>query len=685
MSKSAGKTIDIIPLTLLLFALTVLLRLIPLFMPEIRLWGMNHLLFIPDIPAVAFVLVWLTAVTLSIGGWGSSFGIALAERFNTLLFERSNRLLPRAAITAILTLLFIVFAAPMHFLGDGYDLLATLGSETRSIVKPSEMGASYIILGLQSILGGVSEENTLTAFRIVSVASGAISVWLFFLLAGVISEHPVRRLFIFTAAVGSGTLLLFFGYVETYPLLWPVTVGYLYFGLRYLKAGNGPLWPLPFLLIGMIIHVQSVILLPSYLFLILSRDRGLHLYRKYAKTIWIGTAAVALAVVTLILYKYYTDLFIKDAFLPLVTGKPIDPDYAIISVLHFLDIFNELMLISPLILPFGLLALFSVRQFAKNKAAVFVGLTAAGFSLFLFVIDPKLAMPRDWDLFALSGFTITITCLTLIPERGLDRIKRFVGPFVIILITSPIPYLITNLGTQSSIQYAEYIMNTDIPRSMSTLVTLHYYYERTGRQNDYDRLTRFFGSRYTNKINIDRAFKAARTKDIQGVKLMLSMITPDEYSVNYHKLIGFLAIQKGNTDSAVHAIDRALQLKPYRYDLHKTRALAFIQKNIHDSALVSLRRAYTLKADDRNLLQIIASIYFVKKDYDSMGVYAFECYALDSSDYNAGYLLSEYYYYRRQPDSMSYYVNMYRTYGEVDPLHEGRRHALDSLLGELSR
>ncbi|MBN2227288.1 MAG: hypothetical protein JW763_07965 [candidate division Zixibacteria bacterium] len=683
MRKSAGKTFDLTPLLILFFALTVLLRLIPLLMPEIRLWGMNHLLFLPDIWVMLFTLVWIAAVAMSFGKWGKTIGVTLADRFNTLFYEKTRRLILRAAVTVILTLLIIVFASPMHFLGDGYDLLKTLGSEMRSIIKPSEMGASYVILGLQSILGGVSKENALTAFQIVSVTSGAISVWLFFLLAGVVTEHPIKRVLIFTSAVGSGALLLFFGYVETYPLLWPTTLGYLYFGLRFIKTGHGPAWPLPFLLAGMLIHVQSTVLLPSYFYMILSRERGLAIYRKHARLIWSGVITVALVVLTLILYKYYTDLFVKDAFLPLITGKPIDPGYAIISAVHFLDICNELVLISPLILPFGLMALFSLRQYAKNNQAVFLAIAAAGYLLFLLVVDPKLAMPRDWDLFAMSGFTLTLTCLTLISEHQLDRIGRFVGPFVIFLVTAPIPFLITNLGTQSSIQYAEYIMNTDVPRSMSTLVVLHDYYEQIEDHADFDRLTQLYRTRYTNKINIDRAFRAAKGSDLQGAKLLLSMIEPDEYNVNYHKLIGYLAIKEGRADSAIKSIDRALQLKPYIYDLHKTRALAFLQKNIYDSALVSLRRAYTLKADDIDLIQAMSSVYFNCKEYDSMGVYAFKCYAMDTSNYHAGYLLSEYYYIRQQPDSMHYYVNIYRANCSADPYHEDRLHAFDSLLKEL--
>jgi len=640
---------------------------------------MNHLLFIPDLMTLVIGLIMLVAVLSPISRRTGTLGVSLAERFNGIFYEHHGRLAWRTGVTALLTLMFIMFAAPTHFLGDGYDLLGTLGSTTRSIIKPSEMGASYIALGLQSILGGISQKNALTAFQIVSVGSGTISVWLFFLIAGGITENPIKRLLAFTAMIGSGALLLFFGYVETYPLLWPITASYIYFSLRYLNTGKGPFWPLPFLLLGLFIHVQSAVLFPSYIFVLLCRDRGLRIYRKHTSRIWLGAVIVALAVLTLVLYKYYTDLFIKDAFLPLFTGKPIDPAYSIISIVHFIDIFNELVLISPLILVFGVMASFNARQLTRDKNAAFLGLIAAGFLLFILVIDPKLAMPRDWDLFALSGFTLTLVFLTMTADRRLDKLKRFILPFVVILLTAPLPYLITNLSEQSSRKYAEYIMNTDIPRSMSTLVVLHGYNERTGNKAQFDRLTHLYRTRYTNKVNIDRAFNAVKRNDMQTARQLMAMIKPDEYNSNYHKLLAYLAIKEGRTDEALQAVDRALQLKPFIYDLHKTRALVFLKTNQHDSAMANLRRAYALKSDDSDLLQTMASLFFVQEEYDSLRVYATKGYDLDSTDYNADYLLGEAFYALKQLDSLDYYRDLYRAVCAADPLYDSRLVTLDSL------
>ncbi|UCD17278.1 MAG: hypothetical protein JSV44_12645 [Candidatus Zixiibacteriota bacterium] len=676
------KTGNDIASAFIILALLLLFRVIPIFAPDTRLWGINHLIFLPGGLQIAFCLIWLAALVFPALKKSANPGESLSLGFVRLFYEGTQRIPVRALVTTAMIAIFILFLAPTHFLGDGYDLLGTLGTSARSIIKGSEMGASYIVLGLQSLLGGISRDNALAAFQIVSVTAGAVTIWFFFLIAGVISADAAGRLLTFMAALGSGALLLFFGYVETYPLLWPAAAGFIYFGLRYISTGKGLFWPLVFLLFGLFIHFQSIVMLPAYGYLLLCRGTGLHVYRRLKKWIWLMAGVIALAAVFLFLYKYSSDLFFKDAFLPLFKGKPIDPSYAAISIAHFFDMVNELLLVSPLLVLFGFPALLNVRKTFKNPAATFLAVVAAGHLLFLLGIDPKLAMPRDWDLFALSGFTLTLAALALIDGEQLSSLKRLLVPIAIILLTAPLPYLITNLSDLKSKRYAEYIMNTDIPRSMSTLVVLYDYYRQAGETSKADRLKRLFGARYPDKINIDRAFEAINSGDVEQTKRLLRKITPDEYNFNFHKLMAFVFTRAGKYDKALDAIDKSLQLKPYNYDLHKSRALIFLKSEQYDNALVALRRAYRFKADDEDIIQTMATVYFVTKKYDSMLVYSSKLMELNPVNVNGMYFLAESYYGLGQYDRMRERVEIYRENGRNDPLYESRTGALDSLLRE---
>ncbi|MCP4761597.1 MAG: hypothetical protein GY870_07435, partial [archaeon] len=368
-----------------------------------------------------------------------------------------------------MTSLFILFAAPTHFLGDGYSLLSNIGSDTGTFIKWSEQGVTWILLGVQSLIGPKNIKNALTAFQIISVMSGIITIWMFFLIAEIAGNNYIKRFLIFAVLTFSGVALLFFGYVESYSILWIGFSAFLYFSLKYIKDSKGIWWALLFLLFDIFIHLQSIVLIPAFIYLLLCRGAGLNIYKRYM-TAFIGAAIIGTAgFLILFIYKYNTNLYFENMFLPFFSGKPIYPVYSLFSWPHLLDIVNQLLLLSSLLPLLFLLSIKYIPRLIHKKETVFLSIAALGSLLFLFVIDPKLTLARDWDLFSNSTCALSIVFIIMIHDSALPTVKRLFIPILILLILLPIPYFLTNLNEKNSTEYIEYMIDHEKKKSFSSI------------------------------------------------------------------------------------------------------------------------------------------------------------------------------------------------------------------------
>jgi hypothetical protein len=248
------------------------------------MWGFNHLIFLPGTFTYLYIIMACMALILPFTGLAVPLMEKTFNRFTYIFFESPKRLVFRLLFTFVMTALFVFYAMPTHFLGDGYTVIDILAHTCGTIHKWSEAGTTIVLGTLQSILGEKSEHTARSAFQIVSVLSGLISVWFFFLIAGQISEEKEKRVLAFVVSVCSGALLLFFGYVENYPMLWIALSGFVYFGLKRLNTGHGLLPAFLFLAGGIFLHLQTAIFVPAFVYLLIARGNGLKFYGGFKPT-----------------------------------------------------------------------------------------------------------------------------------------------------------------------------------------------------------------------------------------------------------------------------------------------------------------------------------------------------------------------------------------------------------------
>jgi len=671
---------NIFPTLYITILLLFLIRLLPLVIPDARLWGLNQLNFLPDIYTVIYIALALVALLVPIPAKATDWGNSAADKFTRTFYESPRKYIYRFGLIVPVAVVFAVLAAPTHFLGDGYTLISNLASDKGTFYKWSEKGITLILSGIQTILGGRSESTALAAFRIVSVFSGMVSIWFFFGIAGILSENKLKRLLAFSAMFISASLLLFFGYVENYPLLWAAFTGFIYFGLRCLKKENGLIYPLLFLLAGLFLHLQAVLLIPVFVFLILCRDPGRKIYKKYKLYFWLLTATAAIAFIIIFIGKYRSDLYFENIFLPLFTGKPASPEYALISLPHIADILNQLLLLSPLLIMLIIAGAKNIKAIFRENIPAFLALTSMAGLLFIFAIDPKLGMPRDWDLFSLSALAPTLLFIYLIRDKNTDSLKRLYYGVFIYLIAASVPYLMVNLHTGRSLDYVKYLADLDTGKSMSTLVTIREYYGAQGEQARGDSVNNIIPVRFPDVPKMQKAFSAIRRRDFNTARSVGATITPDKFSANYHNFMYTLYIATGDYQRALAESDKLIQLQKYNFKYYLNRSYILMGMRRADDAMDALRLAYKYNRESDQVLEMLSSVHYNMSRFDSAAVYADILIGDDSANVAGYYLKCKAMKMLGDNAEARKYLDIYMQRGRTDPLFESRMKELVELL-----
>ncbi|MFC2075752.1 hypothetical protein ACFLT7_01590, partial [candidate division KSB1 bacterium] len=197
------------------------------FLPGARLWGINHLLYLPDGLASALILCAVITLLLShprAGGW--------VERLQTQYIPSSWRAAAGPVLfLAAVGMILWVFRSATTLLGDGSLVLREGVGGSPNFRAPLTW---LIMRSLNSLLSIFGADNPVTAYHLTSMGAGlgtAVASWWF---GGVIGRAGGSRFFWISFTLSSGAVVLFAGYVENYSLFWAGAYLYLLLGIRSL-------------------------------------------------------------------------------------------------------------------------------------------------------------------------------------------------------------------------------------------------------------------------------------------------------------------------------------------------------------------------------------------------------------------------------------------------------------------
>ncbi len=587
MLESMLKRIDWPSIALLLtFSLFSFASFYPLF----SMWGINHLAFLPDVFTYLFWSVVIAVLVLIVAPISPTSLDRVLSKTADFIWEKGPW--PKLLIVAIFTVTFIVFKSETHFLGDGYGWLSLFGSGEGYYHKWSEPGSILLVRQLQRLIGGYTEQTALRTFQILSILSGAIVIFNLISVLKRLCHNDQARIFGLITLLGSGSMLLFFGYVEFYPVLWAAATTFINMSVKYLINGRGILWVLVSFIGSILMHMQALYFIGGFAFVLFS---GKFMKRRMQAlpARWL-IAFLIISVGGMFLFHrfYMTRIDVETVFLPLFTGRPQSPEYAIFTLKHLADVINLVFLLFPGFLVILVLWLRKDKKPIFNLTTIFLALLSVGSLAFFFTVDPILGMARDWDLMSLCLLPPMLLLLHNVAQGSFEVSRKTI-----------LTYALTCIFITASFVTAATVENPSADRFYSLL---HYYgrKDRSGwaifayyqrdqeNQKIYQEILKEMDGLFPEYRELRRAYAALGKGDYQTALILAqALVNKDPYDADFLQLLGNVQGKLGNYDVAEELYNKAIKLKPHPAIMNELGQL-YLQQQKYSEALAVFKKAH---------------------------------------------------------------------------------------------
>jgi len=538
---------------LTLYYATLVLFVIGSFATGWRVWGFNFGAFLPE--GIGIILMIVVALApWSIDRFISSGSIS-GRRMNAYLFSAFS-------LTFIFSVLFVLLRTRTHFLGDGYTAISLLEVD-KPLLKMREMGESYAHLWVRDLIGS-GKSAAISSFRVISIGSGIVATIISLWTGSKLHGRSIKALLFTLMILSGGYAMLFFGYVENYSLFMASVIAVVLSGVLATRD-YAPKWlPLLLALIAASMHTLGVIFIPAALFVALKKTPpGRFFAQSRIRLITLVAVLIAVTVAAAIWF-YQSNQFVRFSFLTLTANAYTVGGYTLFAWDHLADTINLLFLLVPsLLLGLWLLAV-NWTDIRRSFTYQFLGLAFISALVALFLIDPKLGMPRDWDLLAFVGVPLTAIVALLILEIKTSRQKQIVTLLLVLNFSVLAARLIIIDSERPAVAQFSSYLDLDIGKSRPGSFVLFKYYQERGRKHSADSLQLLWKDRYPemyimDTVNIDmrrRDFVAAAEKLERILKL-----TPTNHDALSN--LGTCYTYLGKYDSALVLLNLAVGFNPY--------------------------------------------------------------------------------------------------------------------------
>ena len=619
------------------------------FLPEYRVWGLGHWTHYPD--AIRFVLFGLGMLAPVIALFFARNHSRSEKDQSVATNDRAGFGLFVAAITVIFCALFYFLRARTHFDGDGYLLLSLLAEGSKA-VKFTNIGETLIHNFLFSMLSGENTGRALLSYQLVSWFAGVVFVLATCATAWKMFSGLRERILFVLATTSGGYMLLFFGHAENYSLF-VMMVGL--FSLAGLLVAKGKLnrWLILIPFVGaLFLHIFGVTLIPAAIYLIVSQTKlsrwivGLNVRMRIALVV-VGTAAVAAGFG----YFYVTRYYFQFAFVPLWENRFTTNGYTFFSINHWLDIINLVLMLFPglLVLAVSLPKRRSQSTPARMFLLVLILSTLGAVALF----DPKLGMPRDWDLFAFCGIPLALLAFIWFTEnRNISGARvGIIALAIVIGIFSLFSRAYSVVDPDLSVKRVKSNINLDPLRNRGTLNVLVDYYRNLGDTAAADaefaswetQFPEWAINRYGQRLVDRREYVKSLAYFREAISINPSFSVAYAnigsayiYLKQYDSAIAYFAIADGMNygsapqlsnfgaayyymgeyDKATEILQRAIELDPKAVAARMTMAMIYRKTDYADEYLECLIGLSKCPAVPVNVLEELTAIHLRNEDYE---------------------------------------------------------------------
>jgi tetratricopeptide (TPR) repeat protein len=540
-----------------------------------------------------------------------------------------QRILPKrkvltASVLAVISMFFFwLLRTKSHFLGDGYIYISNLESEKylRIGFEPLEIFTHLYIYKFLKLFFYPSAESVYAG---LSVLAGGVFIFILFFLTKNFSEDKVDRLVIFSLLIFSGATQLFLGYVEHYTFTYVSVFAYLYFSIRYLQGKVKIYLPILFCALSTAFHFSSAYLLPSLFFLfILRRKKGEMVFN--IKTAFPYLFLLIFLLSLSIYYIRSIHPILLEVFIPLLKGRYYAPDYILFSFSHFLDVFNQHLLLSPvgIILLLSLFAVYKKRIEFKNPIIVFLIIVSIAQILYHFLVDPKFGAVRDWDLFSSVALGYTLLGVYLFVS-SIQHKKYYVVVLIFTAFFSVLPYFILNTNSIRAIDRFKNLIDLDLKRSRPGRITLAHYYSQQKKFIEAEKVQAEIFKIFPEVSLAREAETYIELGDYAKAKALLKKaIAINPRFIDAYNDLGRIYLKEGKTDEALNIFQNLARSNPLYTGIRVNLGEALLNKGRFEEALAELKKGLKLGGESKELYNNIAYIY-LKLDETEKAIKAYK-------------------------------------------------------------
>jgi tetratricopeptide (TPR) repeat protein len=589
-------------------AIVVLIHSVASFFPMERLWGLSQLAYVPLILRWMIIIL---AFLILVPKVNQVLYHALAGFFN--LVDKSlkgiNRYYKYIFFSLISIIPFWFFKAKTHLLGDGY----VRGSEIMARMKFSV--TEPLDFYLHALVYRFLKLDAYQTYTLISCVAGALFVFLALWLSHILGKENREKIFAFVVLVSMGSVQLFFGYIESYSLVYVGIMAYFLFSLWFLEGKCSVIFPSLALLFSISLHLSALYLLPSLIYLGMAKSRKEEKTFNFKSVFSITLILLLVGVGFFILSTRNPNQTSPTTYLISLFGSPKDP-YSLFSFAHLVDMINEQLLLSPAGIILWAIVIFLARKVNfKDKTVIFFMIVTLFAFLFAFIMDPKLGYARDWDLFSSTGLGYTLLGIYLgfnyFREAKIKKLNYIIMALTSTLLFSTLPWIYVNAQEEKAVERFKALLDLDVKRSGYGHEILAYYYRDQSLVNEeMEEWEKAFSvvenERYI--INWGNCYaKLGRYQEAMAMYKKAIQINPN-FAISYYNL-GEALCYMGRHEEAIKQYQAAINKDPHFLDAYTNLGATLFELGRYPEALEVFNSGIRINPDYFPLYYNIAIAY----------------------------------------------------------------------------
>lgn len=515
-------------------------------------------------------------------------------------------------------------------LGDGFYLIKNYyeaAQGTSPLYPRDEPLATYYYPVFFRLIGLSSFEGFLNSFLVADILLGAGFIFNAFMITKTMFTEDSHRILAFVFLLALPYMELFFGYVETYPVVLFALSLFINTAVSYLHQKT-PFWVIPpVFLVMCLTHYLSSLLIFSLLYLAYTE-----LKRKRVAQVAAGFGIAALLGVGLLsaidfdIEKFTSWVPYSHLLSILESSDPLEnyaQAYTLFSPFHFIDIANLLVLL-------GAAPLFIVlNTLRKNRLALslspltrFLTTAIVPFGLILFLIKFDLGAARDWDVFSPYFFLLALLAACFMFRLTDAPAVRSYALIILISLTNSFVFYYLNADTEPSIRrFASFFDNRTLSQNgfYGASLQLALYYHQVADINEPVRIWKTYAELfpadergYQNIIN--NLSRPGQEAEVFRTYAQWFARDPEHPSVKqrfeaFCLSTGNRFFEKGDLSSAAAYYQHALQIDSTNPRSYNNLGSVFAEQHHYDLAIVMFEKAIALDSSYADALHNLGDAY----------------------------------------------------------------------------